>query len=151
MSTKISDLLPEVAVKALSATQTMIDRHVGHVITSTLRTDAEQKALFAQGRQQFDEVNRLRVVAGMRPILPSENLYTVTNADGVKDRSNHQSGRAIDIVPMDPRGNPMWPPESDVRWVMIATVMKEFGFKWGGDWSLEKDGIKPDLPHYEYV
>ena len=151
MSTKISDLAPEVAALALSAIQSMIERHVGHAVTSTLRTQAEQEALYAQGRKDLQKVNDLRKAAGMRPIAPSENRYTVTNADGVVHKSNHQSGRAIDIVPIDEKMNPEWPPASDVRWLMIATVMREFGFTWGGDWTRAKNGIDPDYPHYEYV
>lgn len=148
MSNRIADLVPEVAALALSAIQSMIDRHVGHAVTSTLRTQAEQVALYAQGRKDIQTVNDLRKAAGMNPIAPVENGYTVTNADGVVHKSNHQSGRALDIVPINDKMNPVWPPASDIRWLMIATVMREFGFKWGGDWTKAKDGIDPDLPHY---
>ena len=87
----------------------------------------------------------------MPPINEAQNAHTVTNADGVKYRSNHQGGRALDIVPLDAQDQPQWPPATDIRWQMIAVVMKQFGFAWGGDWTKEKDGIDPDLPHYEMV
>lgn len=151
MSTKISDLIPDVAAAATAAIQDMLDRHVPHAVTSTLRTEAEQAALFAQGRQLLPTVNMLRSAADLPPIGAGDNSYTVTNADGVKDKSNHQSGRAIDIVPVNGQDNPVWPDHSDVRWQMICVVMKEHGFKWGGDWTKEKDGIDPDFPHYEMV
>jgi hypothetical protein len=78
-----------------------------------------------------------------------ENAYTVTNADGVKYKSNHQSGRALDVVPVNAAGNPEWPGAEDPRWQMIAAVFKSQGFKWGGDWTKAVNGIDPDLPHYE--
>jgi hypothetical protein len=151
MSTKISDLLPSVAVKALAALQAMTDRRVPYAVTSTLRTTAEQQALFAQGRMTFDQVNALRATAGMRLIVAAENLYTVTNADGIHYLSNHQSGKALDVVPTNSSGAPEWPVPTDIRWSMIATVMIEFGFFWGGTWTKAKDGIDPDLPHYQIL
>lgn len=151
MSTKISDLAPDVAAAATAAIQDMLDRHVPHAVTSTLRTTAEQVALHAQGREDLGTVNRLRELAGLAPIGEDDNSYTVTNADGVKDKSNHQSGRALDIVPVNENDVPIWPDHSDVRWQMICVVMKEHGFTWGGNWTKEKDGIDPDFPHYEMV
>jgi peptidoglycan L-alanyl-D-glutamate endopeptidase CwlK len=145
MSAKISDLIPSVADAATKAIQDMLDRHVPHAVTSTLRTLAEQEALFAQHRRPLSDVNSLRLIAGMKPITDAENSYIVTNADGVIYKSNHQSGRAIDIVPVDRDDNPIWPPVTDVRWQMIAVVMKQHGFAWGGDWT----GGLIDLPHYE--
>ena len=145
MDTKISDLMPDVASAATSAIQTMLDRHVGHAVTSTLRTLAEQQALFAQGRELLATVNLLRSKAGMTPLAAVDNEYTVTNCDGVVNKSNHQGGRALDIVPINEQDLPVWPIFSDVRWKMIATVMKEFGFTWGGDWT----GTLIDPPHYE--
>ena len=145
MSTKISDLAPTVAVKAIAAIQEMQDRGISHAVTSTLRTTAEQIALYAQGRKTLEEVNALRATATMRPIVAAENLYTVTNADGVVNKSNHQSGRALDVVPVGENDQPVWPVPSDPRWGMIAGVMKDFGFRWGGDF----EGTFKDLPHYE--
>jgi hypothetical protein len=87
----------------------------------------------------------------MPPISAAENAYTVTNADGVHDKSNHQSGRALDVVPANANGNPVWPEPADPRWEEIAAIFKSQGFSWGGDWTRAKDGIDPDLPHYEMV
>jgi peptidoglycan LD-endopeptidase CwlK len=141
VSSRIEDLAPDVQAAArtfLSLIQTP------YVVTSTLRTQDEQVALYAQGRKSLGEVNALRVKAGMRAIAEAENKYTVTRADGVKFKSNHQGGRAMDVVPAGTNGNPVWPPASDGRWQIIAKAGKEAGFKWGGDWA-----VYPDLPHWE--
>ena len=146
MSVKLTDLQPDVQAKAQLAIEALKSYEIPCVVTSTLRTTDEQRALFSQGRDPIATVNRLRSLAGMRPISDAENTYTVTNADGVNYKSNHQGGRALDIVPTDTYGNPIWPPISDPRWSKISLVMKSFGFAWGGDWPRF-----PDYPHYEMV
>ena len=145
MSVKISDLMPDVASAAQNGIDALNRFGIPYAVTSTLRTVDEQAALFAQGRESLDRVNALRKTANMYPIGGSENTYTVTNADGVKHKSNHQSGRALDVVPLNSQASPVWPGKEDPRWKQISDIMKGQGFKWGGDWD------SPDLPHYEMV
>ena len=144
MSRRLEDLLPRVAAAAARALADLKARGVPVAVTSTLRTQAEQAALYAQGREPLAAVNAKRAAAKMPLLRLEENRYTVTNADGVKHKSNHQSGKALDAVP-EQGGNPVWPPASDIRWKQIAGVFQQHGFAWGGEW---KD--LPDLPHYEY-
>ena len=144
MSRRLEDLLPRVAAAAARALADLKAQGVLVSVTSTLRTQAEQAALYAQGREPLEEVNKKRAIAGMRLIGQAENKYTVTNADGVKHKSNHQGGTALDVVP-EYDGRPVWPPAHDERWAQIAGVFKQYGFEWGGDW---KDF--PDLPHYQW-
>lgn len=144
MSRRLEDLLPRVAAAAARALADLKARGVLVSVTSTLRTQAEQAALYAQGREPLASVNAKRSAAKMPLLRLEENRYTVTNADGVKHKSNHQSGMALDVVP-EQGGRPVWPPASDPRWKQISGVFKQHGFAWGGDW---KDF--PDLPHYEY-
>lgn len=145
MNTKISDLVPEVAAAAQNGIDALNRFDIPHAVTSTLRSVDEQAALYAQGRQALDRVNALREKAGMYPCTLSENNYTVTNCDGVKVKSNHQGGRALDIVPLNDQGSPTWPPGGDPRWQKIADIMKGQGFQWGGDWT------NKDMPHFEMV
>jgi len=149
MSKNIEDLAEDVRAHAWAFVTTLTAKGIPHVVTSTLRTEAEQMALYAQGRDPLPTVNMLRSAAGLSPIGSAENGYTVTNADGVKYKSNHQGGRALDVVPSNEQGNPVWPAADDPRWTLIAATGKEQGFKWGGDWTKARDGIDPDLPHYE--
>ena len=67
MSTKIADLMPDVAAAAEKAIGALVDHEIPHAVTSTLRTEAEQAALFAQGRQLLPTVNMLRSAADMPP------------------------------------------------------------------------------------
>jgi peptidoglycan LD-endopeptidase CwlK len=145
LSADIKLLVPVVAKAAQAAINEMVLKKIPFVVTSTLRTDAEQIALFAQGRQSLEAVNALRTKAGMFAIGKSDNSYTVTNCDGINTKSRHQGGQALDVVPADSRGNPYWPPAGDAAYIPIKEVMKKFGFNWGGDWV-----SFPDAPHYEW-
>lgn len=159
MSTKLSDLRPAAKSMAEHAISGMKAHGIKFAVTSTLRTEGEQIALYAQGREQLAAVNVKRRWAGMAPIGEKDNSYTVTNCDGVKVKSRHQSGLAIDVVPTDDHGNPIWPAESDPRWKIISAFMESVGFRWGGDWNgdgkTRYDGDKTetmvDYPHYELV
>jgi hypothetical protein len=154
MSTALADLLVNVQAAATRALADLKTRDIPVAVTSTLRSTAEQRALFAQGRSDLLAVNALRAAANMRPLDPSENLYTVTNADGIsialggRGRSMHQLGKALDVVPLGPNG-PEWPPADDPRWSDIAYSFEAEGFEWGGRWTKAKDGIEPDRPHYQ--
>lgn len=100
----------------------------------TLRTFAEQDALYAQGRTK----------PGAR----------VTNAKG--GQSYHNYGMAIDIVLLkDTDGNgtfetASWETNVDfdgdgkADWIEIVEIFKRYGWAWGGSWAHFKD-----LPHFE--
>jgi hypothetical protein len=143
MSKLLEDLVPEALFKAVHAMAELADKTIPVCIVSTLRTDREQAALHLQGRASLEVVNAAREAAGMKPIGPDENKYTVTNCDGVRLKSRHQSGRALDVVPRE-GVRPVWPGADDPRWKQISDVMKKAGFTWGGDWTAFLD-----LPHFE--
>jgi peptidoglycan LD-endopeptidase CwlK len=144
VSAKIELLRADVQVRLRQAIEEMDRCGTRYAIVSTLRTKEEQQALYAQGRLPLSEVNRFRHVAGMPDIPEQENKYTVTNCDGVKFKSNHQGGNAVDVVPADSRGRPYWPAPGAQAWVPIVQTMKKYGFEAGADW------VKfPDWPHFE--
>jgi peptidoglycan L-alanyl-D-glutamate endopeptidase CwlK len=101
--------------------------------THTLRTFAEQDALYAQGRTK----------AGAK----------VTNARG--GASYHNYGLAIDIVLLvdtDKNGSfetASWDVKTDFDgdgksdWQEIVTIFKKYGYEWGGDWKFN------DAPHFQ--
>jgi peptidoglycan L-alanyl-D-glutamate endopeptidase CwlK len=149
MNTDISELKPQVADAARSALADLDKRGIPHSVTCTIRTYSEQRALYAQGREDLLTVNSLRHEAGLPAIGQDDNAYVVTQLNGLplvqggKGRSPHQMGIALDVVPKGPNG-PEWPPATDQRWIEISKSFKSQGFEWGGDW---KDFV--DLPHYQ--
>jgi peptidoglycan L-alanyl-D-glutamate endopeptidase CwlK len=149
MSTSLSDLTNETRLKASKALATLLKNNVPYVVTYTLRTQQEQYALWCQGRKSLIEVNAERKKAGLYLLVAKENLYTVTNCNGTKQseggtgRSPHQTGKAIDVVPLE-NGKAVWPSLADTRWEQIAGAFREQGFECGKDW---KDF--PDYPHYQ--
>lgn len=107
----------------------------------TLRTFAEQDALYAQGRTKLydDKGNKLGIV---------------TKAKG--GQSIHNYGLAIDIVLIvdtNKDGNydtAKWDEKTDydgdgkADWMEAIGIFKKYGWSWGGDWKSFKD-----LPHVE--
>lgn len=101
--------------------------------THTLRTFAEQDALFAQGRTRAGNI--------------------VTNARG--GSSYHNYGLAIDIVlvrDVDGDGDfdqAVWDIKTDfdgdrkADWIEVVTIFKQYGWEWGGDWRFK------DYPHFQ--
>lgn len=99
----------------------------------TLRTFAEQDALYAQGRTK-----------------PGSK---VTNARG--GQSYHNYGLAVDIVLLvDKDGNgtfetASWDTKSDfdgdkkADWQEVVAIFKRYGWEWGGDWKFV------DTPHFQ--
>lgn len=67
---------------------------------SGLRSEAEQKAIYAQGRQSLAQVNALRKLANLEPIGLKANSI-VSNAPAGKSRHNPNKrglSEAVDIV-----------------------------------------------------
>lgn len=101
----------------------------------TLRTFAEQDALYAQGRTSSGKI--------------------VTNAKG--GQSYHNYGLAVDVVLLidrDKNGTfeeASWDEKIDgdgdgmPEWTEVVYVFKMFGWEWGGEW------VKPlrDAPHFQ--
>lgn len=95
--------------------------HWDVLVTSTTRTQADQAALYAQGR------------TAPGPI--------VTHIDGITRQSMHQQGRAWDFVPRL-RRVAQWGDRD--RFKSLGRAGTDIGLIWGGDWS-----EFPDLPHLE--
>ncbi len=108
--------------------------------TCTLRTLAEQTALYAQGRQPLEVVNNLRKVAGLWPITEAENRKKVTGTM----HSRHLAGedglsRAYDLVIIK-NGTASWDPSDYMR---AAEIGRALGLDCGAFWE------RPDFPHFQ--
>jgi peptidoglycan L-alanyl-D-glutamate endopeptidase CwlK len=94
--------------------------------THTLRTFAEQDAIYAQGRTTKGPIVSM-AKAGLSP---------------------HNYGLAIDIVLIDNK-KASWDTKKDfdgdgkADWMEVVTIFKQFGWTWGGDWRFK------DAPHFE--
>jgi peptidoglycan L-alanyl-D-glutamate endopeptidase CwlK len=123
-------------------------------LTCTARSYQEQVALYAQGRQSLDEVNALRKLAGLSPILSSGNkkvTWTMLSKHLVKlndsDLANDKS-KAFDIVLLkDGKGH--WDVKVSVNknikpdYIEAGEIGESVGLKWGGRFK------SPDYPHFE--
>ncbi len=85
-------------------------------VTETYRTVERQKELYAQGRTTKGKI--------------------VTNCDGVKNMSIHQTRRAFDVC------NTVGDPYNKSILSKAGQVGTELGFIWGGSWGW-------DSPHFE--
>jgi peptidoglycan LD-endopeptidase CwlK len=93
-----------------------------------VRTAEEQAALYAIGRTKPGKI--------------------VTNADGVTNKSNHQSkddgyGHAVDCVFLT-NGQPDW--SDDLPWSTYGRCATAVGLRWGGDWKSFIDRPHVELP-----
>ncbi len=119
-------------------------------VTQTLRTEAEQVALYAHSRAPLAEVNRLRALANMSPISASENTWR-TNAKSI-DNSFHGYGLAFDIAVVNPNGKNIdwsdkvdWDQDGVSDWLEVGRLANQIeGLEWGGNWTKS-----PDIPHYQ--
>lgn len=105
------------------------------------RSNEEQSALYAQGRNDLITVNSLRKKANMQPITSQENLKKVTNAPAGK--SKHNFGKAIDAVILLSNNKPDWNMTLKKEWNDWLNLARTLGFKLGADFSIK------DYPHIE--
>lgn len=164
MSTSIYLLTPEACARADELLKALDQAKILHQVTSTRRTTDEQVALWAQGRPALEIVQLLRKHAGMPPLHPSENSYTVTQIDGVNRTSAHQDGNAIDIAVLveieQPQPDrtikkmlvPSWNYKKLAReYRAIAELARRFGWSCGADWPPinPETGLGVDPPHHQ--
>ena len=97
-------------------------------VTDGLRSEAQQQALYAQGRTAPGDI--------------------VTNADGVTHKSNHQAhadgfGHAVDCAFLM-NGAFSW--DDTLPWTLYGAMAKALGLVWGGDWHAIVDRPHVELP-----
>lgn len=113
------------------------------VVFQGLRSKAEQDALYAQGRANLTEVNRLRRKAGLHLIGEVANRKRVT---GVR-RSWHNFGVAADIVHDASPGKGISFSWKKIKaFLKIGKYARKHGLEWGGFWRSFKDYPHLQLP-----
>ena len=135
MSRLIEDLTDDVERMARSFLLAAHGAGLSVSVTSTMRTEDEQVALWAQGRGVLELVNLLRQRAGMKPISQCDNNI-VTKCDGINTTSAHQKRKSMDVVLLNKYGDPIWHVSAALgEYKTLGRIAKENGFKWGGDFK----------------
>jgi len=120
-SRSLSDLLPVVAAKCDSFIAKCKQNGIDVIITSTLRDNESQNALYAQGRTTAGKI--------------------VTNAKG--GQSFHNYGCAFDFVPVV-NGKAQW---NDTKtFERCGEIAESVGLEWAGRWKSFKE-----LAHCQYT
>lgn len=128
------------------------------IVTDVARPYEVQVALYAQGRETLENVNKLRKRAKLAPIthkenrkvtwtLASKHIINLSNDDPTDDLSH-----AIDFGILDKNGKYMGDIKADVNkdnkpdYIQLGQLAKRIDPEiiWGGDWTKSKD-----YPHYE--
>lgn len=128
------------------------------IVTDVARPYEVQVALYAQGRETLENVNKLRKRAKLAPIthkenrkvtwtLASKHIINLSNDDPTDDLSH-----AIDFGILDKNGKYMGDIKADVNkdnkpdYIQLGALAKKIDkdIIWGGDWNKSKD-----YPHFE--
>jgi peptidoglycan L-alanyl-D-glutamate endopeptidase CwlK len=145
-SRRIEDLCPAVQVKCKEFLDLCRLKGISLIITSTLRTKAEQLAYYAQGRGDLKFVNNLRKIAGLGPISASDNRRIVTKTL----TSIHEFGCAFDVA-ISRAGTVIWEIKADINannipdYEEIGKIGESLGLRWGGRFTSR------DYVHFEYT
>lgn len=156
-SRNVSDLTPAMQIKFKKFSAEMLSKGISFILTCTARTVDEQVALYAQGRKRMDEVNRLRIAAGL-PLLININQNKIVTwtlksnhlVDLDDGNPNNDKSRAFDIA-ITKDGKPIWDIKVDVNqdqkpdYVQAGAIGESCGLRWGGWFK------KPDCAHFEDI
>ena len=117
---------PKLKQRVTAVIAALADRGLEVVITQGVRSAAQQRALYAQGRTRPGKI--------------------VTNCDGVVKVSNHQPkddgyGYAVDLAWRGSQGDITW----EGPWDTLGLMAEAYGLRWGGRWKT----TFPDRPHLE--
>ena len=124
----LNHLYPPFRDKVVAALRAINDYAKKHmqgfewVIVEGFRTAAYQNSLYQKGRSKPGSI--------------------VTNCDGYKHESNHQSSLAVDIAPKT-GGKIVWDVDHK-HWEHLGHCYRAQGIAWGGDWPKLRD-----MPHGE--
>jgi peptidoglycan L-alanyl-D-glutamate endopeptidase CwlK len=122
--TKLEGVHPALVEKVKRILHAMAE--LGHpmVVTNGVRTQAEQDALYAQGRTKPGAIVTYAKVSNHQP-----------KADGF--------GRAVDCAFLID-GKPAWPEKAP--WRLYGEMAKALGLVWGGDWKRFTDRPHVEMP-----
>lgn len=126
MSRLLTDLRPEIRPQVDAFLDACAQEGIDVLVTCTLRSNADQAALYAKGRT----------------VAPIGRRFVVTDAP--PGQSAHNYGLAIDVVPMV-NGKPDWN-GADPVWQRIGQLGQLSGLQWAG----EPGFPFPEEPHFQH-
>jgi len=142
-SVKKLEGLSSVAQPVFKEFLNLLDAELGedrYIVYEGRRTVAVQEAYYAQGRESLEDVNKKRAAAGLFLLQSERDNYPITQTL----RSKHIDGLAMDVVPVDGKGNPTWDLAHYYKFfAVIKDCGKKVGLTCGADWN------PPDWPHYQ--
>jgi peptidoglycan L-alanyl-D-glutamate endopeptidase CwlK len=133
-SRNLADLLPVVRFKALKHIELCHAEGIDLLVTSTLRDNESQTALYSQGRELKD---------GVWKVVDKKKI--VTNA--AAGSSYHNWSVAYDVVPIR-NGKPVWGTSGDdgALWQCVGELGESVGLEWAGRWKSFKE-----FAHFQYT
>ena len=140
-SRKIEDLNPDFQPTIIMFEAHLEREGLAFKRCCTYRSQAEQNALFAQGRKSLRDVNDIRKATGLAPITQRQNkkvTWTLAS-DHTKriavDYYIELDGKYCDDLKVDINKNDL--PD----WEEFGAIAERCGLEWGGSW------VKKDYPH----
>lgn len=136
-SRKIKDLTPRMQEKVLHFERCLNEAGLSHFHKCcTFRSQAEQDALYIQGRKPLDDVNAAREAVGLAPITEEQNKRRVT----WKKVSIHTEREAVDYFILK-NGRYCDDLKADLDrddipdWEEFGRIAESCGLTWGGRWK----------------
>lgn len=145
----INQLQPELADRVRAFLAACKTKGIEICISETLRTTEVQAAYYARGRRPYSVVQELYKTAGLGEISEADAAKKVTNCDGVKNKSRHQGGGAIDMVPV--KNGSAWWTAPEQTWTEIGMFAEKFGLDWCAGGYGQTWGKGWDNPHFELL
>lgn len=147
MSRKIEDLDPRCqdaarkTLDALTADDELRRSGVaGILIIETRRELPVQMAYFSRGRMAPEHVRLMYDAAGVKQQLSDKETQTAITWTL---KSKHLDGLAMDLVPLNDKGQAWWSAPMHV-WMRMGKLAEDLGWEWGGRWK------EADLPHFQW-
>jgi len=125
-SREIKHCHPDLQPKLIRWLDLATHAHLSPLITCTYRPQAEQDALYAQGR----------TAPGKIVTWTKHSNHSFTIKGGVP------AALAFDFVPLI-SGKPVWN-SKDPSWLKLAEIAESLSLQWGGRWVKGRD-----MPHIE--
>jgi len=144
-SRNIDDLCPAVADRCRRFIDECKRKGIPVIVTSTIRTEAEQCAYYMQGRKDLNTVNKYRREAGLPVITQKENRIITKNRISI-----HEFECAFDVA-VTKAGTVIWEIKADVNgnnipdYEEIGIIGESLGLRWGGRFTFK------DYCHFEYT